>query len=447
MSPQWTEHVTTALDLVVAGASGDHSNLGVTALLHSALAGIRRGLPNARFTVFDNGEGVRRDHVSADGTNLPYDRCGVRLSRRYHRPESLWNIQMSTRLGGLGNPAARALLAADAVVDASGGDSFTDLYGSKRFRTVVEVKRAALDAGAPLILLPQTIGPFASVEARRTARAMTSRARLVIARDDESYGELAELLGNEFDPGGRHRVGVDLAFGLERHDPPASVRLAMESWLGEADGPVAGLNVSGLVFNEDGWHERLGVPADNYREAVGAVVRGLLVHPNVRVLLICHVVSSPDNPESDSRASNAVVSSLPADLQRRVMVAPLLKDPSTTKWLISRCDWFCGTRMHATIAALSSGVPTAAIAYSDKTRGVFGSCGQAHRVADARAAGADEIVSAVLESWEQRERTRNELRAQLPHVFARAENQLQEIVAAASEGRPRGPRRSGAARR
>ena len=39
--------------------------------------------------------------------------------------------------------------------------------------------------------------------------------------------------------------------------------------------------------------------------------------------------------------------------------------------------------MHATIAALSSGVPCATVAYSLKARGVFASCGMAHAVADA----------------------------------------------------------------
>ena len=37
----------------------------------------------------------------------------------------------------------------------------------------------------------------------------------------------------------------------------------------------------------------------------------------------------------------------------------------------SRCRSFIGARTHSTIAALSTGVPTIAIAYSQKARGIF----------------------------------------------------------------------------
>jgi len=38
--------------------------------------------------------------------------------------------------------------------------------------------------------------------------------------------------------------------------------------------------------------------------------------------------------------------------------------------VLSHCSLFAGTRMHSTIAALSSGVPTLNLAYSIKARGV-----------------------------------------------------------------------------
>ena len=54
------------------------------------------------------------------------------------------------------------------------------------------------------------------------------------------------------------------------------------------------------------------------------------------------------------------------------------------KWVISNCDHFCGTRMHACIAAISQGIPTSAIAYSGKTEGVFASVGCESYVIDPR---------------------------------------------------------------
>lgn len=419
--------IVPPLKVVIAGASGDNSNLGVTALLQAAVTGFMRRVPGSEITVFDNGRGVRVDHTHIGPTEIEYRRCGARLSRRYHQPESLSNIRLASRLGGLSNPASCALLAAHAMLDASGGDSFTDLYGPKRLRTVVAVKRAALESGTPLVLLPQTVGPFESNSAQRLARDILTRARFAIARDETSYVLVQELLGQAFDPA-RHRRGVDLAFGLEAHAPSGVERAVLDRWF-EVGGTVAGINVSGLVHNDNGWQSRLGVRAD-YPRVVDEVVRSLLSESNVRVLLVCHVLSPRDKPESDLRASEAVIEGLPSDLRSRVALAPLLGDPCEVKWLISKCDWFCGTRMHATIAALSSGVPTAAIAYSGKTLGVFDTCGQGRHVADARTMAADEIVDRVTASWRSRTSIETELRASLPAVLARAEHQMDEIVAA-----------------
>ena len=80
-------------------------------------------------------------------------------------------------------------------------------------------------------------------------------------------------------------------------------------------------------------------------------------------------------------------------------LAPVLRSPGETKWLISQLDWFCGTRMHATIAALSSGVPVSAIAYSAKVQGVFETCGQGDAVADARTLPGPDVVEVVWASF------------------------------------------------
>jgi hypothetical protein len=56
---------------------------------------------------------------------------------------------------------------------------------------------------------------------------------------------------------------------------------------------------------------------------------------------------------------------------------------------------FIGSRMHACIAALSQGVPTVGLAYSDKFRGVFESLGLERLVADLRALEAGEVVEII----------------------------------------------------
>jgi polysaccharide pyruvyl transferase WcaK-like protein len=86
--------------------------------------------------------------------------------------------------------------------------------------------------------------------------------------------------------------------------------------------------------------------------------------------------------------------------------------------------------MHSTIAALSSGVPTAAISYSPKTLGVFESCEQGAHVADPCQLTTEEVVDCLWRSWLDRESARETLKAALPGVLQRVEMQMDDIAAA-----------------
>jgi polysaccharide pyruvyl transferase WcaK-like protein len=418
--------------LVLIGAPGDTGNLGVSALQRSALTGVLRRVPDAEITVFDNGTGLRSAQVRIDEHDVSYRCVGARLSRRWYRPESLANVRVSLALRGLANPTAKALLGADVVLDVSGGDSFSDLYGQRRFELVAVPMELALAQGKPLVLLPQTYGPFANASNQQRARSIIRQAALAIARDADSYERLQALTDDEEDgrrPLGardepRYVSGVDLAFGLESRDPPPEVIAGLPT--GEARAPVIGLNISGLVYNDPLSSERFGFRA-SYRDVVHQLLDRLLAGSPASVVLVPHVVTPPDNIESDPRACATVASAFPA-YRDRLTVAPTLTDPSEVKGLISRFDWFCGTRMHATIAALSTGVPTASIAYSGKAAGVFDTCDQAEHVADLRGSTTERIVDQVWESWSDRARARSSLATRLPMVLAPADSQLDRIV-------------------
>ena len=109
------------------GASPDTGNLGVSALCYSVVDGILRHAPNAQITVFDHGRGIRDETYYWNGHAHRLARCGASDTRRLWRPESLWHIRLCGRLGWP-NAAIRVIRDADAVLDISGGDSFTDLY-------------------------------------------------------------------------------------------------------------------------------------------------------------------------------------------------------------------------------------------------------------------------------------------------------------------------------
>jgi hypothetical protein len=146
---------TRAPRLCLLGAAPDSGNLGVNALFTASLLGLMSRMPAAHLTVFDFGKGVRKCSIDIEGRTVTFDRCGMHNSRRYYARDCLWNIRVSSWLGGLNNPAAIALRGAEAVLDISGGDSFCDLYGRKRFEGVTVPKEICLRLETPLILLRQ----------------------------------------------------------------------------------------------------------------------------------------------------------------------------------------------------------------------------------------------------------------------------------------------------
>jgi len=409
--------------ITLLNAAPDTGNQGVSALCLSALAGLaaRDAGPLA---VADHGRGVRQSDMGF--ANVA--RVGLTHNRRFWRGDSLATVRAMARIGGGASASARVIAGSRAILDVSGGDSFTDLYGPRRFRAMVLTKRLALDNGLPLILLPQTLGPFRDPANRAEAVSILAAARAVWLRDAASYHFLQEVLGARFDPD-RHRLGLDMAVALPSRVPTGlSPRLKL--WLSAARGfPLAGLNVSGLLTQDAvGAQATFGL-ADRHDHQIEAAARAILDHaPNMRLLLVSHVHRDIGDRESDLAAALALKARLESAYPDRIEVLPGRPDAMELKWVLSRLSWFAGARMHATIGAFSSGTPTLGLGYSDKTAGVFAQCGIGEHVADLRQMDAAALATAVRASLDQREATSLDLAKRLPALLERAEAQMDAIV-------------------
>ena len=412
----------SGLRVVLAGAAIGNGNRGVEALGRSVADAVHRESPGSRLTILDDGW-RRRPDSSGRYPDATVEYLGVRRSRRWYRPESWAQIRLAQRLAPRLNPAAHRFAEADAVLDISAGDSFTDLYGPTRLAAVSEPKEAALRAGRPLVLLPQTYGPFTTAEGRQRAERLVRASTLAYARDEWSHSQLLELAGPDTDVS-RLRHGVDVAFALEPREPDAATVAALD---GLGDETLAGVNVSGLLRDRSG-HERFGL-AGNYIETLTAVVRRL-IDDGAHVVFVPHVHLPDGTGESDVAGIEAVESGLDATEVARTSRVPATLDAAQLKWCISRMDWFIGSRMHSTIAALSSGTPTFGYAYSDKTQGVFDSCGMGTEVADARHTCGEEAVALIAESFAARTRLREALTRMAPPVVERSRRQLREVLTA-----------------
>ena len=414
-----TDRPTT---VCVFGAALDTGNLGVEALGLSILRGLRQRLPDARLIVFSGRPGRRLARVELPSPHGPqtisYEEIGASLSRDPFKPGNLYVEYALHRMGcgSRSGAVSRVLSEADLILDASGGDSFTTMYGPYRYKYAVYPKRIALRFEAPFVLLPQTYGPFDADHADEV-RVLLRSAAQIWARDQASCRSVEQLAADV--PVGR---SADMAFTLPA-DPTAAKIPTISK-------PLVGVNVSGLLFNDEPGRVRdqFSLCCD-YRRLMHDLVAAILgADADAHILFVPHVVVDRPHVESDLRACETLRATLRDELRRRTTVMPNASSACEAKGIISRCDFFVGTRMHACIAALSSEVPVSAIAYSTKTSGVFGTLGMEHAVFDARSLSADNIVSGVVARFRARASDRELIRQRLGSAIASVDRMFDEVV-------------------
>lgn len=246
----------------------------------------------------------------------------------------------------------REIKKCDVVFDFTEGDSFTELYGIKRFVQTSMMKEIVILNKVPLVLGPQTYGPIYSKFAKKWMTHIICKAHSVIARDELSYEFLKSLV---------HRNDIKLSNDIAFELPYTRGENT------ETDKIRVGLNVSGLLWSGGySGNNQFGLTID-YKKYIRSIVESLLEDDRYEVHLISHVIlEDVNNPESDNYVCSILVNEY-----RRLTVAPLFKSPIEAKSYISKMDCFIGSRMHATIASFSAGVPTIPVSYSRKFEGLY----------------------------------------------------------------------------
>lgn len=282
----------------------------------------------------------------------------------------------------------------DIVLDIGAGDSFADIYGASRIVKMLLAQNIVLFLGKPLVLSPQTIGPFKNPLIRRLATNVMNRTRAVVTRDTissdftRSMSQKCQLI-----------EATDVALLLP-YDTNDRVKCAGEKIR-------VGINVSGLLFHGGYNRNNMFDLTVDYSFVVRNIIEYFLVEHDCEVHLIGHVLtrsfsqSQPMNSDKmlieDDYQTNLIL----AKHYPGVIVAPEFVGPSDAKSYIATMDFMLGARMHACIAALSSGVPVLPMAYSRKFAGMFGTIGY-HCNVDCTKESGTEIMSMVKEAFLKR---------------------------------------------
>lgn len=246
----------------------------------------------------------------------------------------------------------------DIVYDFTAGDSFSDIYGLKRFLRWTMNKQCVILAKKPLVLGSQTYGPYKSMIAKLWASHVLRRAYRVYARDELSKATV-EKLTKRTDV---HQT-VDVAFALPYHQGQYDMK---------GTGKLkVGFNPSGLLWAGGYTRNNQFSMTIDYQAYCVSLLKELIKTEKYEIYLIPHVLY-----EDLSCADNDMVAC--EELKKHfpdLTMAPWFDTPMDAKSFIANMDIFIGSRMHATIAAFTSGVVTIPVSYSRKFEGLFNSVG------------------------------------------------------------------------
>lgn len=434
---------TNRIKICLIGASFETWNMGVSALAEAAVQCIIQQWPDAEILVLGGKplkakRSVKLNHKEVEVSNIPI-RFSKNIFHRNHFLRIMFYIillrifpfkRLKDKLINL-NPCLKLILQTELFADITGGDSFSDIYGTRRFLYGFLPKLLPTVANKELILLPQTYGPFKSRFTRAISRYILRRSKIIYSRDAASAEYVKEILGNN-SVQGRVQVVPDVAFALDSREP-ASLDVGKLQEIRTDKNIVVGLNISGLLYNGGYTGDNMFGLREDYKQVVGQIAEFFLKKENVLLLLIPHVYPpcgtvNAGLSENDFAACRYVYDKLAGKYSGRVFTVQGDYDQSQIKYIIGFCDFFLGSRMHSCIAALSLEIPAIGLAYSQKFAGVFDTVGVADLTVDLRTETQKEIEELTDKAFEQRQRYREILAGTIPTAKQKVLNVFNSVV-------------------
>lgn len=282
-----------------------------------------------------------------------------------------------------------------------------DVYCYEDYRKFILLHRAIAERGCRSVLLGCSLEEalFSDPEFIADMKQYT----YISARESLTYGMLQKA--------GLTNIGLtpDSAFTLQAENLPLPA--------GFLEGNTVGINLSPLVVRRE---PKAGIVLDSFVH----LIRYILKNTDCSVALIPHVVWHDNDDRTVLKQLYEAV-----HCPERVV---LIEDHNCMqlKGFISRCRFFVGARTHATIAAYSTLVPTLALGYSVKSRGIstdlFGT--DDHYVLPVQQlCTADTLTESFRWMMDQEQAIRSHLEAAMPGYIGRAAS-IKETVEFALEG-------------
>ncbi|WP_195429096.1 polysaccharide pyruvyl transferase family protein [Clostridium sp. D46t1_190503_E9] len=393
--------------IILAGASLNSGNKGVNALTRGQITllldkyGTDIEIIILSYTVKEETNNlIKYNDLQINIKEIP---CGKKkLIEAYFKSKTLGD-----------NYIIKALKESDIILDISEGDSFSDIYGAKRFIQHSLVKLTAINLKKKLVIMPQTLGPFKSLWVKKVARNILNKADIVFVRDEISKKvALEELKVNR-----EIKFIPDMAFYM-KPDKNTSIDKFVES----KESIKIGLNVSALLYNSGYNGNNMFNLKVDYKHLIDSLIEKLSKIPNTEIILIPHVMVKDIEVEDDFRVCKKMAEELNSKLKINIKTIDKYYREDEIKAIISGCDYFIGSRMHACIGAISSCVPTSPIAYSRKFIGIWDNIELGYCVTDPRKEEEKEIIDSIIDNFNSREKIKEKLNKEIPLLKEKIES-------------------------
>lgn len=298
-----------------------------------------------------------------------------------------------------------------AAVLSIGGDNYSIDYGEPTNFT--DLDTLVLEMGKPLIIWGASVGPFDKKPVyEKYMINHLSDITGIFARESVTVDYLAKI--------GVTKNVYPVADPAFLMDPvkPRNVDIH------PIEKNAIGINLSPLMANY-----ATGGDMQRWERIAANVISTIAKETSCPIYLIPHVIT----PVSDDFTFLKKVWNLTnSQVKNEINLIQPNYNAAETKWIISQMSLFAGARTHATIAALSSNVPTLSFAYSIKARGInrdiFGHlkyCLSPDQI-------SPEMVTARIESMlATKHQIKNELKERIPFIQTCAMNaghHLKDII-------------------
>jgi len=386
---------------ILAG-NGNYENRGCEAITVGTVEIIREYYKNPKFiaiSFFQNNEQYLKQKKNELDEKISHFRVKIDSKNIFNRAVSVFIPSTNPKIGEKikHKELLKYLDESTAVINLA-GDSYSLDYGSIRLFT--DIDDTVIKNKKPIIFWGASIGPFiknSSIE--NFMKKHLKKITAIFARETETIQYLSSI-GIESNV---YHV-ADPAFAM-KPKKPKGINFPIEK-------NSIGVNLSPLMarFVMDGnismWEKR----------AKKIIEKILNVMPS-NLYLIPHVTRINNN---DYLFLKDIYESI-EDSKKNIFLIPPLYNAMEMKWIIGQLDLFVGARMHSTIAALSSYVPTLSLSYSIKSKGLNNDVfGHQNYLLDAGENTSDNIVKKMKIILENSKEIKGELRKKIPEMEKRS---------------------------